>query len=160
MTRTDQEPDLFAIDPHRLDEEWIKQPSLYRKWARQLANAREEWERAKAQRDVVTAEIDKAIRFNPEEYGLEKITEPSVEKTILLQKRYQRAHAVVVEAKHKVDLLEANVSALDHRKRALEKLVDLFLSDYFSKPREPKDSGGVMQRSKADQAFKKRSRND
>ena len=129
--------DLFAINLDRLHEEWVNQPRLYYQAAAKLADLKEAFERAKAKRDVVAAEQDKAIRLTPSAYGLEKTTEPVIEKTICLQKDHRIADKEVISAKHAVDISQAVVDALDHRKKALEMLVQLRLASYFSTPRKP-----------------------
>ena len=44
---------LFHLDQHRLDEEWLAQPGLYFDYAMKLADAKETYEQAKANRDLV-----------------------------------------------------------------------------------------------------------
>lgn len=138
MTPIDDAFDFFRPDEHRLDQEWLEQPRLFGKHALQLADARREHEETKAERDVIVAEIDMDIRRDPVKYDLPKVTEGSVEKLILLQPRYQKAQRKVIEAKHRVDVLQAVCDALEHRKKALENLVHLHGQDYFSTPTPPK----------------------
>ena len=126
---------FFRIDQNRLDAEWLKQPQLYYEYAVILADAKEALGRARAKREVVVAEIDKDVRLRPEKYGVEKITEGVVEKTVILQERYQVANKGVIGAKHDVDIAQAAVDTLDHRKRALQDLVQLRMANYFSEPR-------------------------
>ena len=56
-------------------------------------------------------------------------------KAIILAEEYQYAQKLVFIAKHRVDVLSGAVTALDHRKKALENLVDLHGRNYFSTPR-------------------------
>ncbi len=151
-----KEPDIFDLDKDALDEEWIAQPRLYHEHAEKLADARTEWERNKSNLEVVEAELDKDIRLNPSKYELEKITEPVVEKTIALQSRHQKAKRATTDAKHKVDLIQAVVDALDHRKKALENLVQLRLANYFSEPRVKGEAGRAMKEAEEDKAFSRR----
>jgi len=122
------------IDKNNLDEEWLNQPALYGTYALLAASARQSYDEAKVALDVTKAEVDKAIRNNPEDFGLSKLTESVINTTIPAQEAYKIAMKEVIEAKHHLDILIAMVSALDHRKTALSKLVDLLLADYFSKP--------------------------
>lgn len=135
----EEEADFFVLDEGRLDEEWINQPKLYHRYKVALADARKVHEQAKAARDVTAAEVDRSVRLNPGQFGLEKLTEPSIEKAILISKKYQSANRAVIDAKHAVDVLEAAVDTLEHRKKALENLVQLWLANYFSKMKTPKD---------------------
>ena len=130
-----EEPAPFDIDAERLDQEWLEQSRLYHQAALRLADARRDHEQAKADRDVTCAELDRSVRSQPGKYGLEKVTEGAVANLILLQPEHKRATQKVIEAKHTADVFQADVDALDHRKRALENLVQLRLANYFSEPR-------------------------
>ncbi len=131
----DEEEVFLDIDENVLDEEWIGQPRLYFKWARRLADARIVLDTSKSNLDIVKAELDIAIRSHPEQYGLTKITEAVVATAMPNQAKYQSALEVLRHDKHSVDILSAAVTALDHRKAALGKLVDLHGQNYFSSPR-------------------------
>ena len=124
----------LQIDPHRLDDEWVAQVPLYHQWAAELADARRDSELEKSSLEVTKAELYLAVRTNPAAYALEKVTEAALAATVAIQKGYVEAQKKVIKARHRVDVTEAAVKALDHRKTALSKLVDLFLADYFSRP--------------------------
>jgi hypothetical protein len=131
----------FQIDENRLDDEWVLQPRLHFKYGAELANARLELDRAKSEAEVCKAEFDQAIRLNPDHFGLSKITETVVASTIVRQPKMREVNERVAKLKHKVDVMQAAVSAMDHRKSALGKLVDLFLADYYAKPKASSASG-------------------
>lgn len=135
----------LEIDPHRLDEEWVEQPRRYFLMAQGQADARMRWEEAKNRLEVVRAEIDRDIRRDPAAYGIAKLTESAIESTIPLQAKYERARHQVVEAKHEYDIWDAGLGALDHKKKGLENLVQLHLSSYYAKPREPEDNREAME---------------
>lgn len=155
MKTDPHEFDFFDLDSNRLDGEWLNQPRLYHENALKLADARAELERAKSHRDVVAAELDREIRLDPAAFDIAgKVTEGAITNTILLQKRHRLAEEQVIQAKHTVDVLVAVVEALDHRKKALENLVQLEARDYFSAPRAPVGSGGkAVKERQADKAF-------
>ncbi len=130
------EPEILHIDKNLLDEEWVNQPKLYFEYASELALARQELEEAKAEFDVVKAETDFNIRSNPADYELpEKTTEVMIGKAVILTEEYADAQKAVFTAKHRVDILSGAQTALDHRKKALENLVELHGRNYFSSPR-------------------------
>ena len=93
----------------------------------------------------MTAEIDKSIRKHPDTYGLDKITEGAIKQAMPLQPEYQHALELLHEAKYHTAIVQAAVTALDHRKKALEKLVDLFLSGYYSQPKANANSREQME---------------
>ena len=129
---------MLDVDLHNLDREWVRHPKEYHHYRMCLADARAEHERAKANRDLVSAELSLEIRREPARFDLDKIREDAVERTVLIQKRYRESLDHVINTRHAVDVLEGMVSALEHKKKALEMEVQLFLADYFSEPRNPK----------------------
>lgn len=129
---------LFDIDRNALDEAWLNQPKLYSAAALALAAARADLESAKADHELVMAELDHEIRKNPGKYGLEKISEASVEKAIIREDDYQKSLRKMLDAKDDVNTYQVQVDTLDHRKYALQDLVKLHLADYFSQPQAPK----------------------
>ena len=58
-----------------------------------------------------------------------------------VQDEYLEASVAVSKAYHKVNLTQAAVTALEHRKRALEKLVDLHGQNYFAEPHAKTEGG-------------------
>jgi len=126
---------LFEVDLNELDREWVRQPDLYFKYATKLADAKREHEQSRANLELTKAELDLDIRGNPEKFDVGKITEATVSATILSQKKYRKAHKKMLNAKHHVDILDATVRTLDHRKSALERLVSLHGQNYFSPPK-------------------------
>ena len=137
---------MFDLDKNRLDDEWVVQPKRFLKAATELSDAKEEADRLKAERDLLEAELDNDIRSRPEDYGLAKLTEPAIKKTIMKEERMARMEDKIIKARHKVGVLDALVSALEHRKKALENLVQLRLAEYFSEPREPQNSERIKSR--------------
>lgn len=133
----ESEIDLLHPDSLRLDQEWANQPRLRRKYGEDLAEAQREVAQAKADLDVVKADTDNLMRTTPEDFGLIKVTEPAIKAAILSHPRVKKAEQRVIDATYRVNMISASVNAIDHRKKALEKLVDLFLSDYFGSPRAP-----------------------
>lgn len=144
-TMKTKEIDLdLRIDPNRLDRNWLDQPRLYFQYAAELADARKEMDEAKSEVDLVRAELDLAIRSDPETYGVAKVTESAIGATVLSHPKFQRAHQQMLSAKHEVDVLAAAVSALDHRKSALENMVKLCLANYFSSPKATGEAGDTV----------------
>ncbi len=126
---------LFDLDKHKLDEEWLQQPKLRRQAGEREADLRAEYERAKRRRDVTEAELSLACRRDPEKFGLDKATDKSVEAAVVAHPRMEVVEREVITSKHDLDIQVALVHALDDRKKALEKLVDLFLANYWAEPR-------------------------
>lgn len=128
-------PEFYEIDQYNLDKEWLEQPKLYHEHAIDLVNARKGLEQKKGDFDVVKAELSQTIRGDPAKYGIDKVTEAVVANMIILQREYETANDAVIDARHNVDIYQAAVTTIDHRKRALESLVTLHGQDYFSAPK-------------------------
>jgi hypothetical protein len=136
---------MFDLNKDRLDEEWLSQSRLYYENAVKLTEARADYDAAKADREVIAAELSQDIRKGPSHYGLEKVTEASVTDVILLQQSHKDAVKVEIDKRREVGLLQAMVDALDHRKKALENLVQLDGRNYWMNSlRIPDDNNGVV----------------
>lgn len=140
-----EEKSFLDIDINQLDVEWLKQPKLYERYAERLADAKRDLEIAKSELEVTRAELDQDIRDRPDAYDLGKVTEPAIANVILTEKEYRRSRKKVIECKHFVDVLDAMVTALDHRKKALENLVFLHGQSYFASPRASAEQHGEME---------------
>lgn len=164
---TDDDFDFFTVDPDKLDEQWFIQPDLVYKHSRNLAETREVRDRAKlavkvAEEDLkqIAATIDLMVRKLPEKFGLEKVTESAVEKTVILQPDYKegqkavrRAMSKLIDAEKNVGIMEAVVTALAHKRPALENGVKLHLAGYFASPREGSETTRELKEARADKAF-------
>lgn len=134
----DYEKDI-AIDETALDLDWLGQPALMMKYARHSAQMQKTLEETKQNLDIVKAEVALDIRKTPANYGIEKVTDASVESCILTTKKYKDAHKEYLEAKYEADMAKGAVNAFDQRKSALENLVKLHGQQYFAGPRIPHD---------------------
>jgi DNA polymerase II large subunit len=129
----------MRIDETALDVEWLDQPSLMMKYAQISASTRMELDKAKEKLELVRAELDKAVRSNPDRYSIDKITEAVVTAVIISHKDYQKASNTLIEAKYENDIAYGAVKAVDARKDALENLVRLHGQQYFAGPKMPRD---------------------
>lgn len=134
MKKKDRKNDL-EIDIYRLEDEWSNQPLLVQEYSEKLAKARKELEELENHLELVKAKVGKAVRTDPESYGIDRITVDAVNSEITMSKEYQSTLSEIVDKRYQVDLLKGMISALDNRKKALEKQVELFLTGYFSNPR-------------------------
>ncbi len=130
----------FSIDEMKLDREWLGQAESYFRFASKLANAKRSYDEADNDVKVLKAELELAIRSNPSQYGLDKVTEGVVAAAVLVQPEYKKSMEELRDHRHAVDIFSAAVEAMQHRKRALEKLVDLQLSNYYAAPVASKEN--------------------
>lgn len=129
----------IEIDETALDVEWLEQPSLMLKYARYSAESRRALEEAKQSLDVARAEIDKQIRERPEDFGILKVTEGSIQSAILTEPQYKSAYQAYLDTKYESDMSQGAVRAFEQRKEALENLVKLHGQQYFAGPKVPRD---------------------
>ena len=130
--------EALKIDQHHLDAEWMRQPSLYQEWAEELAHAVATKDRAKERVELVKAELDKEIRGDPEAFEIAKTTETVIQATIIQQPEYKKVYHEYLEAKEDAAVLDGAVQALEHKRKALEKLVELYMAGYWAEPRVSK----------------------
>ncbi len=135
--------EILEIDQNLLDKEWLNQPRFFFRYAKQLADARMAFEQAKANLKVVAAEADQKVRMRAAKID-QKLTEAIVSATVQRRDDYREAEQAVFTAKHNVDVLDAAVTALEHRKAALENLVRLHGQNYFSTPKADGDNRDMV----------------
>jgi len=126
--------DLFDLSLFRLDQHWLEQPAMVADYGRQHADARDEMDRAKANLDVTRAEALKDISANPDEHGIVKTTDKAVAAAVDAHEEVVAAQEILRRKSHHLNLTQAVLNALEHRKKALENLVLLHGRDYFSEP--------------------------
>ena len=143
--------DDLKIDKYRLDEEWQTQALKFCEWAEKEVEALYLKDKVKEQLDLVKAQLDSAVRKNPEVYGLEKVTEGAIQNVIFQHKDYMDVSRAYLDAIKEARILGVAREAFDHRKKALEKLTELFLSQYWAEPREGKITKEVREEQAKDQ---------
>lgn len=129
----------IIIDETALDIEWLNQPRLFMKYAKNAAQARATLDQAKEALDVVKSEVDNDVRKDPEKFNVSKVTEAAIQGAIVLDKRYTAANKDYLEAKYEADIAQSAVQAMNQRKDALENMVKLFGMKYFAGPEMPRD---------------------
>lgn len=125
---------MKIIDLNQLERLWVEHPERYRKAAEEVADTRKEVEEGEARLDIISAELERDIRVDPESYGIEKITESIVKSTILLQKPYRTGQQDVIDKRHKLAYKNAALQEVDREKYALQNEVQLWIATYFSTP--------------------------
>lgn len=122
------------IDIYKLEDEWIKQPTVYMQYMENVIEAMKIKRDKENTLDILYAKLDDKIRTQAR-INEEKITEKVVESRITLDEEYQSALAYYRTACYEYDLLHAAEKAIAQKKDALEDLVKLYLAGYFSDPK-------------------------
>ena len=123
-----------SIDKFNLDAEWVRQSSLYLKYGEKHAEARAVVDKLKKQLRIIQAEKALEIRKDPESFGFQKVTDKIVADLVDSSDEVKSINKQLYQAKHNEEMLSASVSAMEQKKKALENLVSLYLTGYFSKP--------------------------
>jgi hypothetical protein len=133
---SDYEKDLKINEMH-LDSEWLEQPSKYVRYAKKYAKADIQSLRSKENVEIVEAELDSMHRKDLELSG-QKFTEAKIKSLIKQDAKYQKAVNTYLEDLEEAKILKGAVIAFEHRRSSLEDLVKLYLSGYFSAPKDIK----------------------
>ena len=134
----------LTIDRYALDDAWVLQPTIYQMHADEAAEDERDRDRAKANLELIEAELDTKIRRNPINYGLEKPTEGAVKATVPQQPEYKAALKEFIDARYTCDVSNNLVKALDHKKAALEYLAKLLIAGLYSKPTADKGTSDAV----------------
>lgn len=133
----------LEINRLRLDEEWQGQAQQFYTWSAKYAEAQQKLDAAKLDLTVHEGELNKEIRKNYKDFGLEKATDDTVKAAISSHTDTIRYSNKVNEARYALNMADAAVQALEHRKRALTQLVELWIREYYSEPHaKPMSEGG------------------
>ena len=125
----------LSIDPDDLPVEWQNQATLMLYWSGQCATASMDLDRARAALALIDAKLAQDIRNDPIGHGLTKDTESTVAAAVVRHGKHRDAEADVIKAKYRYNVLRGVVDAIEHRKRSLQGMTDLWLRNYYADPR-------------------------
>lgn len=148
------EEDL-RIDRRNLSPAWEKQPQLTKHWGFQYAEACLMRDRLKSKIKRVWAEIELAIREDPEGYGLDKVTEAAVKSTVEVDGSYMDAVDDYNKAVCMANKLESIRDSIRDRKAALDGLTQLLISGFYSSDTAPTQKSVEKSRELKDKFAKK-----
>lgn len=137
------DPGVFEIDEGDLAGEWGRQPGVTYRAGEAVADAEHAVAQAKAALEVLEAELRRAVRADPARYGLDKVTEQALADVVACSKQRKAAVAEVNRLRHAVDVLKAKLGAVQDRRRALERMVELLQINYYGEPRESRTPPGA-----------------
>jgi hypothetical protein len=121
------------IDENILDKEWLLQSSLTMKWYEYYCFLEKILSKKKKQLRLLEAQIDKFIRSNP---GDRKWTESAIKNEIISNDEYQKLEDEIIETQFQCSIAKSAVESMKDRKKALERLCDLWMFGYNSAPKQ------------------------
>lgn len=128
-----------TIDENALDIEWLEQAKLTLKYSAIKAKASFAVDEAKANIDMVKAELDKEIRNNPDDFEIPKVTESAIQAAIAVHPDFKEAQKEYHDAQYEYNMAWGAVNAIQDKKAALENLVRLHGQNYFAGPAVPRN---------------------
>ncbi len=132
----DFESDL-RTNKNRLDEEWLDFPYKMQRWTELAADAdaaaKDAHEEVKQVRSIIILELETKANNAGEKMPTGQI----IEANYRTDKRHKKAKRVLIEAERIKAQLEGTVTSMRAKRSQLENLVTLYLSGYFSAPRDP-----------------------
>jgi hypothetical protein len=129
--------DPLGIDLTRLFWEWWRQPKLMEYWCEKQAKAKKGLDDAERDLELVEARLQLEVRRSPEDYGIDKATDKSVEAGVIRHPKYQEARDKINVWKYRVASVGGTVRSLEHKKSGLSDLLTMRLNDMWKEPRTP-----------------------
>jgi len=124
----------LVIDKYRLDEELMSLSRKFIEHAENEVEAEFAVNRTKSKLELTKAKIDNRIRSQADSTG-RKITENLITNTIIQDAEYQQVLDEYHLALKTQGNLDVGRKAFEYHKKALDRLVDLYLSNYWAEPR-------------------------
>ena len=149
-TEADEATQIVQVDKYNLDGEWTDQPGAMHWCLLGCADALRKRKEAEEAVELILAEQDETIRTHALATG-EKITENAIKRQVVMSTEYQDAVAHRDDLALALHVLDAERTALDHKKSALETLGKLYLANYYSEPSKGEDKPKADQGRDADE---------
>lgn len=124
----------FGIDSLQLELEWQNHPQMVINAAQVAADRQRDFDFAKQNAEYESSRLKNDVRSNPGDYINGKVTESSIDDAVTAHPDYRLAQKAMIEAKHAMNLADGTSLALEHKKSALSKMVDLWIHEYYSDP--------------------------
>lgn len=123
------------INKHALEDECQMQAELMRDFSHLAAVIEAKSNYYKRKAELKRAELDKDIRQNPKNYGMDKVTESAITNTIILDPEIKTLQDEYWKNVGQHGVVMAVVKGLEHKRTQLDNLVKLFLNNYYAEPR-------------------------
>ena len=130
--------DDIQIDINALDVELLRQAPLYQRWGKREAEALYKKDQIEEALSKCKAKTDLAVRANPQKFGFEgtgKPTEGAITSMVLLRPEVEQATELFLKSKYTARVLGIATKSFEHKKKALEKLTDLYINGYWATPK-------------------------
>lgn len=138
---------IYKIDIYSLETELAMQPHNHKIVSDRYADAVFERDTRKVELEKVKADVYLDVQSNYANYGLDKkptgaITDACVDSS----EKVLKASEDLRESVRNMNKALASKEASDHKKKALEGEVSLFLSNYYAEPYIPKGEQNTLEK--------------
>ena len=123
----------LEIDQDYLDSEWGKQPSLYMQYADASAKADKIRDELKQELTVLKARLTHGVFQG--NIAIAKTTADAVKAYVESNEEVVTKGKELIQLQYDSSVLSGAVEAFQHRKKALEKLTDLFVFGWNAEPK-------------------------
>lgn len=129
------------INKYKLDDECQKHPGIYYYYSEELAKLKSRLDHEKEKLSFMESELELFIRKNPPDNI--KITEQTIKAYINVDTNLKTQREEVNIVKKQIYHFETAVKILEHKKTMIKNLVELFISRYYSEPKEDNESNNI-----------------
>lgn len=147
--------DDIQINRFKLDEECTNHSNKYYHWSEKLAKAKNKLAEEEDALDLIQSQEELEVRKNWNDAN-GKQTEGSIKALLVSNKEIRKQVTKTIQAKNEVNILQASVGAMDHRKAMLDNLVTLFIRNFYSSPTGKNDISDQTGREVKDRLNKSR----
>jgi predicted nuclease with TOPRIM domain len=138
----------IKINRYRLERNAQEHSSVYLHYAEKLAEAKTEFNNAKDNLDYIKATTEMKYRKMKELPDNLKKVEASYSNLVHTDDDVLKAKIRITKAKEELDLMEAAVRSLEHRKDQISNLTKLWLGGYYSNPSQHSGESNSTQNSR------------
>ena len=122
----------LSIDPDNLEQECVQQPLLFFEIGEVAAEARSDAKKSKEHVEYVKARLKGEMRANPQTYGLDKVTDKSIEAAVQAHDDTQEAIRDNIETSRAADALSLLQTSAEQRRAMLKNVVELIVHSYYN----------------------------
>jgi hypothetical protein len=150
------------IDFDNLDLEWVDQAELARKYAEHLKGLKGEVRRLEEKKKTVRSELIDKINRDPDKYtGKERPNAADIEAAYRVDKEYKEVVEELLDAQEEAEYGEWVYNEISFtKKKSLEQLVQLYISQYFAGPSIPRNIREEYAKRKEEREGKQRNVNE
>jgi len=140
MNEIDYERDV-KIDEQALDTEWLEQAPLARRYAKHLADCKNQVRQLEEKKKTIRSELINEVNKDPKMVlGKDKPNAADIEAYYRTHSDYKEVTEELNEAQYELDYAELAYQQIAWtRKKTLENLVILHGQQYFAGPSTPRD---------------------